>query len=145
MRSNSVWFIVAHPCMSAYVFQRMPNPPKAQLPPFPSSQHDGRSPRSSTRPRATTLISWPRSCRFVFSVRVCLVCSLSPSYWHTHRKVAIHSTWLWSYQTEPVPLTSRGENELDLGTNAMGIWALLCTPTCGAHTTHTCMHTCLLA
>lgn len=51
----------------------------------------------------------------------CTVCSFSPSYSHTHRKVAIHSTWLWSYQTEPVPLTSRGENELDLGTNAMGI------------------------
>lgn len=106
IRSNSVRFTAAHPCISAYVFQRMPNFPKAQLPPFLSSQRAGRSPRSSTKLRATTLISLPRSCRFVFSE--CLVCSLSPPSIHTHRKVAVHSTWLWLYQTEPVTLTSRG-------------------------------------
>ncbi len=77
----------------------------------------------------------------VLQVCVLCVCVLHVLFLlltHTARKVAIHSSWLWPYQTESVTLTSRGENELELDTNAMDIWALLRTPTCGAHTnTHT--------
>ncbi len=120
------------------MFQRMSKFPKAQLLPFLSSPRAGRSPRSFTKPKATTLISWPRFCRFVFCVCVCVLRVLFLLLTHTARKVAIHSSWLWPYQTESVTLTSRGGNELDLDTNAMDIWALLRTPTCGAHTnTHT--------
>lgn len=80
-------------------------------------------------------------------MQVCVQCACASCvfsfFFHTHKNVAVRSTWLWSYQAKPVPLTSRGENELDLGTNAMDIWALLCTPTCGAHTKHMHTHFCV--